>query len=34
MKTQTTTSLVKPYGQEALAVAIAQALKLNAGARA
>jgi DNA-binding NtrC family response regulator len=34
MKTQTTTSLVKPYGQEALAVAIAQALKLNSGASA
>jgi two-component system, response regulator PdtaR len=33
MKTQNTTSLVKPCGREALAVAIAQALKLKSAAR-
>jgi DNA-binding NtrC family response regulator len=34
MKTQATTSLVKPYSRAALAVAIAQALKLKSGAQA
>ena len=34
MKIQATTSLVRPYDRTALAVAIAQALKLTAGMRA
>jgi DNA-binding NtrC family response regulator len=34
MKIQATTSLVRPYDRTALAVAIAQALKLTAGVRA
>jgi DNA-binding NtrC family response regulator len=34
MKTQATTSLAKPYSRAALAVAIAQALKLKSGAQA
>jgi DNA-binding NtrC family response regulator len=33
MKTQSTTSLVKPCGRQALALAIAQALTLKSGAR-
>jgi DNA-binding NtrC family response regulator len=34
MKIQATTSLVRPYDRSALAIAIAQALKLTTGLRA